>query len=414
MESVFSMWIKDEKQSGLYKRTRDTEDVWAVKARIKGGSPITHTIGKTSLFTAPQARAEAKRVLALLAQGIHPNLERKKQKEVQLARELPLSLAIENYAKMVTWKQKTRNDALATLKRRFDDWYDKPLASITKEDCQTRFLKIKDDVLALKSERDRKRIENNKPIKTYRNEVGLGEAQRAFRYLSAIFSSYSQDDAGEEKLLPKGNPCLILKVKKLRKALQPRERFLNDAERDCLYDMLGNASHPDYPGSIKRDDMDLVWLLIHTGLRLDEALDMKWTAVNFTSETFTAFDTKNHRDHELSMTDATKSMFTRRYTTKGKKQYVFASPLDVTKPMSASRTFQRLSCEAGFDFTAHDLRRTVATVASQLGYDIDAIGALLNHAKQGVTASYVQRTRTKIKEILEDIQEGLFSATRLH
>ena len=82
--------------------------------------------------------------------------------------------------------------------------------------------------------------------------------------------------------------------------------------------------------------------------------------------------------------------------------------------MSASRTFQRISAEVGFDFTAHDLRRTVATVASQLGYDIDAIGALLNHAKQGVTASYVQRTRTKIKEILDDIQEGLFTATRQH
>jgi len=405
-------WVKDSVQSGLYKRARDADDVWAVKARIKGGKPVTITIGKTSLFTPQQARNEAKKILALLAQGINPADERKKQELVQKARNLTLGDAIDEYSKIASWKEKTRTDALSTLQRRFGDWYATPLADITKAQCQARFLKIKVDVSKLKEDRDKLREKGSKVIKKYDNEVGLGEAQRAFRYLSAVFNSYIQDDAGSEKLLPKGNPCLILKAKKLRKALKPRERFLDDKQRNSLYDTLASVSHKDYPGSIKTDDADLIWLLIHTGLRLDEALTMPWSAVDFTNETFTAFDTKNHKNHILPFTEATKAMFERRKASSKNKLFVFPSPISNKQPMSASRTFQRVSAEVGFDFSAHDLRRTVATVASELGYDLNSIGMVLNHAKKGVTSGYVQQTHKRLKEILEDIQNALFAQTQ--
>lgn len=404
-----SDWIKDRLQAGLYKRNRDSGSVWAVKARVKGGPPVTVTIGNSDIFNPQQARNLAKKILAKLAQGINPNIERKRQAEVEAARTLPLSKAIEEYSKIASWKDKTRADALSTLKRRFEDWYEIPLANITKEQCQARFIKIKKDVASLKSKRDKKRKSEKLRITTYKNEIGLGEAQRAFRYLSAVFNSYSHDDAGSEKLLPKGNPCLILKTKKLRKALKPRERFLDDAQRNCLYDILAAASHPDYKGNINKDDADLVWLLIHTGLRLDEAKDMKWDQVNFTKETFTAINTKNHKDHTLPFTHATSSLFTKRNALKPKSAFVFPSPLDLKKSMSASRTFQRLSKEVGFEFTAHDLRRTVATVASERGYDINSIGGVLNHSKKGVTAGYVQQTHKHLKKILIDIQNALFN-----
>jgi hypothetical protein len=43
-------WIKDTSQTGLYKRTRGASEVWAVKARIKGGKPISVTIGNPFKF----------------------------------------------------------------------------------------------------------------------------------------------------------------------------------------------------------------------------------------------------------------------------------------------------------------------------------------------------------------------------
>lgn len=405
-------WIKDSSVAGLYKRTRPSGDVWVIKSRIKGGQPVTVTIGKVSTFKATQARSIAKEKLALLAMGINPNERARKARAVDIAREFPLEKAIEQYSDIAQWKEKTRTDALATLKRRFGDWYSRPLASITKEEAQQRFKKIKADVASKKAKRDKKRLENGLQIKTYANEIGRGEAQRAFRYLTAVFNSFLGDEAGEEKLLPKGNPCDVLKAKKLRKALQPKERFLDQSQRDDLYSLLSSLNHDNYPGNITRDDENLVWLLIHTGLRLDEALGLKWTAVNLEDETFTAFNTKNGRNHTLPMTTATKVMFKNRHDIKGRNVYVFSSPLSNRKPMTASRTFERLSHTLGFDFTAHDLRRTVATVASELGYELDKIGELLNHTRQGVTASYVQRTRFRTKQLLEDIETGLFTSTR--
>ena len=77
--------------------------------------------------------------------------------------------------------------------------------------------------------------------------------------------------------------------------------------------------------------------------------------------------------------------------------------------MTASKTFQRVSEEVGFVFTAHDLRRTVATVAAERGYDISSIAAVLNHSRQGVTEGYIQRTQSRLKEILTNIELGLFN-----
>lgn len=402
-------WIKDKLQVGLYKRMRPTGDVWAVKGRIKGGKPITITIGKTSLFTVNQARVEARRYLGELAKGIDPNEQLKKKRIAEKARDLKLLDAIEKYQSLASWKEKTKKDALETLSRRFGDWFNKPLASITKEDCQSRFLKIKNDVKKIKTARDQRRLKQGLPVASYKNEIGLGEAQRAFRYLSAVFASFIHDDAGDEKLLPNGNPCLIIKAKKLRTTLKPRERYLSQSERDAIYGIFAATSHPDYPGHIQQDDIDLVWLLIHTGLRLDEARTLKWNDVDFVNEVFTARDTKNGRDHTLPFTSVTHHLFTSRLASKRSKIYVFPSPLNPSKPTSASRVFERVCAETGVTFAAHDLRRTVATLAGEIGYDLDSVGKLLNHAKKGVTGGYVQSTLRRQKEILEAIEAELFS-----
>jgi integrase len=76
--------------------------------------------------------------------------------------------------------------------------------------------------------------------------------------------------------------------------------------------------------------------------------------------------------------------------------------------MTASRVFARVSNHVGFDFTAHDLRRTVATVASELNYDINSIGLVLNHARGTVTSRYIQGDPERLRKILTDIQDALF------
>lgn len=407
-------WNKDKVMPSLYRRERQSKSVWVIRARVKGGNTVTVTLGNADLISAVEARQLAKKELAKLSQGINPNAERRQARRVSKARGFTLAQAIEQYSEMAHWKPKTRQDALSTMKRRFGDWYKRPLATIDRDDCLNRFQEIKREVAAKKARIDKRRLADSLDVMIPNNEVGLGEAQRAFRYLSAVINSFSSDDAAGEKLMPKGNPVLVLKDKKLRRALKPKEVFLNSEQRENLYYELQICSHPEYQGLVQTEDADLAWLLIHTGLRLEEALQMKWANVDFRAKTFTALDTKNHTNHTLPMTSATEMLFKRRYKERDclqfglKSPYVFPSPLNDKSPMSASRTFDRLSNAIGFKFTAHDLRRTVATVADGCGYDLDAIGKILNHKKKGVTAKYIQNTHQRIMGILEDIQNNLF------
>ena len=85
-------------------------------------------------------------------------------------------------------------------------------------------------------------------------------------------------------------------------------------------------------------------------------------------------------------------------------KHVFPARGDRNLPASMSRTFEGVCVETGFNFTQHDLRRTFATVASEMGVDVYRIGATLNHSKQGVTAGYIQTTVTMLKETLEAIE----------
>jgi len=91
----------------------------------------------------------------------------------------------------------------------------------------------------------------------------------------------------------------------------------------------------------------------------------------------------------------------------GEHPFVFPSPRKGVKAASMSRVFERITAEVGFNFSAHDLRRTVATTASDMGFDIAKIGALLNHKKQNVTMGYVQSTTDAQRVILQAIEDAM-------
>ena len=405
---IMASRIKDKIVPSLSKRKTSYGYSWSVVGRVKNGKPITYTIGNVEFYTPSKARAEAKKALALMSSGINPNDERKRQERLRQVAAFTLGDALKEYSDTVDWKTKTRLDVNSTFQRRFSDWLNKPLASITKADVLRRFNQIKKDVARVKKARDSYREKHGLKIKTYENETGLAEAQRAFRYLSAVFNLFTEDDIDGTLILPHGNPCNYLKKKRVRKTLKPRERYLDGFQRSQLYSCLAAANELDYSEVIKQDDAELILMLIYTGLRLDEALSLKWADVDFENAEFTAYNTKNHKDHTLPMTEATKDLLVRRHNLHGTKKYVFPSPVDKRRHMTGSRIFARVSNETGFDFTAHDLRRTLATVASELNYDINSIGLVLNHSSNNITSRYIQGDPVRLREILTDIQNTLF------
>jgi integrase len=360
------------------------------------------------------ARKLAQAVLIMLADGKNPNEVRRARvsSEVEVeanrqARSITLQAAVEQYGQLKSFKASTLRDQASVLSRNFSDWMRLPLADITREMVLQRFQAIQKRVSDRRLEVAKRWIKEGKEPKEYVNDHGRGEAQKAFRYLSAIINSFMNDLVGGEPLLSH-NPCMVLKDKKVRKVLQPKDRYLNNSEINQLVDLFGHVHHSDYRGKVGRSEADFVTLLLMTGFRSDEARTMRWDYVDHASKLFEVKDTKNHTSHRLPMTSATERLFARALSRrKGEHPFVFPSPRAGLNPASMSRVFDRVTAEVGFNFSAHDLRRTAATTASDLGFDIAKIGALLNHKKQNVTMGYIQSTIDAQRGILQAIEDAI-------
>ena len=410
-----SEWQKYKQLSGLYKRKRIGGDVWTVKARQFGANKLRSVvIGRCDVMSSKVARKKAQPVLMMLGEGVNPNDVKKANiannidaENNRKARSITLQDATEQYSQLNTFKSNTVRDRTNVLNRNFADWMKLPLTQITRDMVLLRFKTIKNRVSERRLE-IKKRWENEgrKP-KSYINESGRGEAQKAFRYLNAVINSFMNDEVGGQPLLS-NNPCMVLKDKKLRKVLQPRDRYLDSEEVSQLVELLGMVHHLQYEGKVGHSEADFITLLLMTGFRSDEARTIQWSHVDHISKSFEVRDTKNNTAHRLPMTSATERLFARALTRRiDDHPFVFPSPRGSLKPASMSRVFERITAEVGFNFSAHDLRRTAATTASDMGFDIAKIGALLNHKKQNVTMSYVQSTIDAQRAILQAIEDAM-------
>jgi integrase len=408
-------WVRDETVRGLYKRVTNRSATWAVKARRRGyANVVTVTIGPCEVVSIRTARLRAKEILAQLAEGIDPNAKRKterldeeRRKQEELARSITLAEALDRFLRVGDRKTLTIKDCKQTITRNFADWLSRPVQSITGTEVQQRFLDIRARVLKKRQELNKRQVEAGEPLTQFRNKEGQGEAQRAFRYLSAIFNMLRVDEVNGKPILDR-NPVDSLKAKKLTRALIPRERYLMPNEREELIHELSTASHPEYAGPLTVDDVDFVYLLLMTGLRIDEARQLKWEDINFRESIFTARNTKNRRDHTLPMTKGVERLLrNRNKMIKAHSDWVFPSSIDPSKCSSMSRTFERLREVTKINFNAHDLRRTVATIASEMGFDLERIGAVLNHTKSGITSRYVQTPISSLRETLQCVENAV-------
>ncbi|MDA1370049.1 MAG: tyrosine-type recombinase/integrase [Proteobacteria bacterium] len=385
------MFVPDSQLRGLYQRERATGNKWVVKAKQRGvNTPVTITLGRVDVIDARLARRLAKEKLAMLAAGINPNLEARKNREADQQLGITLQEALEEYLELRALKPSTIKSYRQVIIRSFGDWADKPIRSISRQGIVKRYQAIQQGI-------SKRALQPEKA-----NPRGLSDAQKSMRYLSAILNSYANDTYQGQPLLPDGNPVLVLKDKKARKKLKERKRFLESAERRALFAELSRVRHPGYAGKLKPAQADFILLLMVTGLRLDEARLLKWE--NITGSTYTITNTKNGEDHTLPITSTVQSLFDRN---QNGSPYVF--PGKVVEVASMSSVIKNAADALAIEFTAHDLRRTAATVAAQHGFSTDQIGRLLNHSNKNVTEGYVQRTAEALRPIIQTIEDEILA-----
>lgn len=406
--------IPDQIVSGLYIRKGKTSDSYIVKAKQRGYRvPVTVTLGKTSVLSLKKARELAKEKLYLLSQGINPNeaardaIKEAAEKKAQTkARSLTLRQAKATYLDLKPRKEKTKTDIERTIARRFNDWLDLPLVQITRDMVLARFKHIKQQVHKNKEAIRQKRAQLGLPNAKFASEDGAGEAQRSFRYLSAIINSVKKDVVAGRRLL-EDNPCDVLRDKQVRVALPPRENYLNAKQRNAVLATLSALSHENCPLPAGRNAADFVYLLLLTGVRFDEALTLRWENVDFAAGTCLFEGTKNHRTHRLPLTKTTSHILSSRQYLSNSTPWVFPSPLDDKRHASASKWLALVNKMSGVKFTHHDIRRTFATIAHELGIDTVAISKALNQKSNGVTAGYIQSTTDSLKKIFEAVEDEI-------
>lgn len=323
-----------------------------------------YTIGTTQELTPEEARKRAAEVLAAVRLGGDPAADRSKERSIPRFGDF-----VDTYLKDEEGRLKPRT--LANY-RSYAERHMKPALGALQLDKVTP-----EDVARL-----------------HRN-VGKTRPTTANRLLEVIGSIYRH--AATQGHVPRGfNPASSVRGFKE----EGRERFLSADELKRLGETLALAETEGLPWKestskhtpkanqrtiIDRHACDAIRLLILTGFRLREVLNMRWSDIDFERGIVLLPDTKTGRRHAVLSAPA----LTLLQGIERLGDYVIRGDArdrprhDLNRPWRAIRSHARLD-----DVRLHDLRHSFASVAAVGGVPLAMIGKMLGHAQASTTQRY--------------------------
>ncbi len=340
-----------------------------LQRRIKGREKRI-TLGRYGALTVEQARKEATKLLGDIAKGQDPVAD-KARKRLEA---MTLGEAFKAYLDTRDLKPRTVQD-IGYAMQGFEDWKTKPLTIITRDMVGKRHRQL--------------------------GEASPARANLAMHYLRAIFNfAMAHYTDAEGKPLLADNPVTRLSQTRAWFRVDRRQTVIKPRQLKPWMEAVLSLDNP-----LTRDYFLLVLL---TGLRRQEALDLRWEHVDLTGRTLTVADTKNHQDHTLPLSDYLLEILTS-LKVKAVGPYVFESTKG--RLQNLRYAMEKVINHSGVEFTIHDLRRTFATVADSLDIPGYAVKALLNH-KTGtdVTAGYVVINVERLRDPMQRITDYILKA----
>ncbi len=252
--------------------------------------------------------------------------------------------------------------------------------------------------------------------------VALSDLKQLFRF------------AAERELI-EASPIETIKKDRVGGTDTERTRTLDAAEISALPAMIATAN-------LSRRTELAIWLILATGARIGEMMGATWAnhkssrnalstaaiannvkfgTVNLITRKWFIPDTKNEREHTIHLSDFTVAKFNQLAALREHDDWIFpdtsgTKPVCVKsfgkqladrqragKPMKNRSSATGALCLPGGKWTAHDLRRTAATLMAKLGISNDVINECLNHKQADrMTRVYIQDRREAEQAIAFD------------
>lgn len=178
-------------------------------------------------------------------------------------------------------------------------------------------------------------------------------------------------------------------------------RFLSQAELTRLHDMLA-VVETERPSS--RAWADIIRLLLLTGCRCGEIINLKWDEV--AAGVLELVDSKTG-SRKVYLNSEARSVIARQI--RGDSPHVFPSARDPSRPIGGTRDFwHRLRKRAGIeDVRLHDLRHTFASYAVMQGVSLPTVARLLGHRQVSMTLRYAHVADRDIQAAAERVSAAI-------
>lgn len=335
-------------------------------------------------------QAEQEKVKALRrgsADGVDPVAEKKRKQEQRISEEAARSQAV----------------TISELITEYINKHAKPTKRSWSEDERI----LNKDALVAWGKRKATDIKKRDVVLLLENIIergSPGSANNNFKIIRKMFRFAVQRDILEH------SPCdgVVMPA-----PLNRGDRVLNETEIKTLWRSLDTChASADIKNAIK--------LILVTAQRPGEVIGMHTNEIDGHWWTIPAERSKNGKSHRVYLSDTALSLIgalkvldpdTKEMEPKG---YIFpCTNLKKTQAMGRLSISQAVSRNISFpvlvnnkpvfdkegqpvtenklgvaDFTPHDLRRTAATLMSQIGFMDEIIDAVLNHTKQGIIRTY--------------------------
>lgn len=345
-----------------------------------------YTLGTTQELTPEAARKQATDVLAAVRLGDDPAATRKKERAVPRFADFAISFL---------------NDEADRLKPRTLANYKSYISKHLTPALGT--LQI-DKITTIDIAKLHRKVGKTKPT----------TANRLLEVIGSIFRHATL--AGH---VPKGaNPASGISA--FRE--ESRERFLSPEELARLGNSLALAESEGFPWKpskskhvpknnqrtiIDRHACDAIRLLILTGLRMREVLNLQWEDIDFERGIALLRDSKTGRRHTVLSAPALTLLSEREalgtYVIRGDTSY--KPRADLNRPWRAIRAHAGLD-----DVRIHDLRHSYASVAAAGGVPLAIIGKMLGHAQAATTQRYAHLADDPLKAAADKVAHRISAA----